>query len=44
MNWGNLQDSDIFVTRFQTLLTMDVDFIELVTWNDYGESRCAQLS
>lgn len=37
-NWSQAQDEDIFVSRFQHLLTLKPDFIELVTWNDWGES------
>lgn len=43
MNWGNQQDNDIFVTRFQNLLKMDVDLLELVTWNDYGKDCLIEL-
>lgn len=37
-NWANAQDDRIFIDRFQNLLQLQPDFIELVTWNDWGES------
>ena len=37
-NWANAQDDRIFIDRFQNLLKLQPDFIELVTWNDWGES------
>lgn len=37
-NWAHAQDQDIFISRFQHLLALQPDFIELITWNDWGES------
>ncbi|MDI1486564.1 MAG: hypothetical protein OHK93_005795 [Ramalina farinacea] len=38
LNWLNAQDSGIWFDRWLSLLQLQPDFIELVTWNDYGES------
>ncbi|MCJ1230621.1 hypothetical protein MMC12_007295 [Toensbergia leucococca] len=37
-NWSQAQDAAIFVSRWQHLLQLQPDYIELVTWNDWGES------
>jgi hypothetical protein len=37
-NWAHAQDDGIFIDRFQNLLKLKPDFIELTTWNDWGES------
>lgn len=38
MNWANKQDDGIFVQKWLHLLQLKPDFIEIVTWNDWGES------
>ena len=38
MNWANKQDDGIFVQKWLHLLKLQPDFIEIVTWNDWGES------
>lgn len=38
MNWANKQDDGIFIHRWLHLLKLKPDFIEIVTWNDWGES------
>ena len=37
-NWSNAQDDSIWVDRWVNLLGLKPDFIEIVTWNDWGES------
>lgn len=37
-NWAHAQDGDIYITRALNLLKLKPDFIELTTWNDWGES------
>jgi glucan endo-1,3-alpha-glucosidase len=37
-NWGNPEDDQIFFDKWERLLELQPDFIELVTWNDHGES------
>jgi glucan endo-1,3-alpha-glucosidase len=37
-NWGNPEDDQIFFDKWERLLELKPDFIELVTWNDHGES------
>lgn len=37
-NWSQAQDDAIFIDRWQHLLQLKPDFIEVVTWNDWGES------
>ena len=37
-NWSHAQDDAIFIDRFLDLLDIGPDFIEMVTWNDWGES------
>ncbi|KAI4263102.1 MAG: hypothetical protein L6R42_001740 [Xanthoria sp. 1 TBL-2021] len=37
-NWAQAQDDKIFVDRWSSLLTLQPDFIEIVTWNDWSES------
>ena len=41
MNWAQAQDDAIFVDRFTNILALDPrpDFIEITTWNDFGESH-----
>ena len=38
MNWANKQDDGIFIHKWLHLLKLKPDFIEIVTWNDWGES------
>lgn len=39
-NWAHAQNGGIFINRFASLLSLPnpPQFIELVTWNDFGES------
>ncbi|KAF1984391.1 glycoside hydrolase family 71 protein [Aulographum hederae CBS 113979] len=37
-NWAHAQDDKVFVTRAKNLLELKPDYIELTTWNDWGES------
>ncbi|KAF1983405.1 glycoside hydrolase family 71 protein [Aulographum hederae CBS 113979] len=37
-HWAQAQDSSIFIPRLKNLLRRKPDYIELVTWNDFGES------
>lgn len=37
-NWLHAQDSFIWAARWENLLKLKPDYIEIVTWNDYGES------
>jgi glucan endo-1,3-alpha-glucosidase len=37
-NWSHAQDDAIFIDRWQHLLQLKPDLIEIVTWNDWGES------
>ena len=37
-NWSNAQDDSVWVDRWLNLLKLKPDFIEIVTWNDWGES------
>jgi len=37
-NWAQAQNDAIFLDRFQHLLQLRPDFIEITTWNDWGES------
>ena len=37
-NWSHAQDENIFLNRWLHLLDLQPDYIEIVTWNDYGES------
>ena len=37
-NWSQAQDDAIFIDRWQHLLQLKPDLIEIVTWNDWGES------
>lgn len=36
-NWIYKSD-DLFTTRWESLVSLQPDFIEIITWNDYGES------
>ena len=38
LNWSQAQDDSIWVDRWINLLSLKPDFIEIVTWNDWGES------
>ena len=38
MNWSNAQDDGIWINKWLHLLELQPDFIEIVTWNDWGES------
>ena len=38
MNWANKQDDGIFIHKWMHLLKLKPDFIEIVTWNDWGEA------
>ena len=37
-NWLNAQDDDMWLDRWMNLLKVKPSFIEIVTWNDFGES------
>ena len=37
-NWLNAQDDNMWVDRWMHLLKVKPSFIEIVTWNDFGES------
>lgn len=37
-NWLNAQDDTIWLDRWMNLLKVKPSFIEIVTWNDFGES------
>ena len=37
-NWSHAQDDAIFIDRWQHLLQLKPNLIEIVTWNDWGES------
>lgn len=37
-NWLNAQDDNMWVDRWMNLLKVKPNFIEIVTWNDFGES------
>jgi glucan endo-1,3-alpha-glucosidase len=37
-NWSHAQDDAIFIDMWQHLLQLKPDIIEIVTWNDWGES------
>ncbi len=38
-NWSHAQDDGIFVDRWLHLLQLKPDYIEIITWNDWGESH-----
>ena len=38
MNWSNKQDDGIWIHKWLHLLELKPDFVEIVTWNDWGES------
>ncbi|KAG7006432.1 hypothetical protein G7Y79_00014g036070 [Physcia stellaris] len=38
MNWANKQDDGIWIHKWLHLLQLQPDFIEIVTWNDWGEA------
>jgi len=38
MNWLHAQDSGMWIERWMNLLHLKPDYIEIITWNDYGES------
>lgn len=38
MNWANKQDDGTFIHKWLHLLKLKPEFIEIVTWNDWGES------
>ncbi|KAL9127528.1 MAG: hypothetical protein Q9217_003616 [Psora testacea] len=38
MNWLHAQDSGMWLDRWMHLLELKPNFIEVVTWNDFGES------
>lgn len=38
MNWAHKQDDGIWIHKWLHLLKLKPDFIEIVTWNDWGES------
>lgn len=38
-NWLNAQDSNIFIDRWVELLKLKPDYIEVISWNDFGESH-----
>ena len=37
-NWSHAQDGAIFIDRWLNLLLLQPNFIEMITWNDWGES------
>ena len=38
-NWLNAQDSNIYIDRWTELLKLKPDYIEVISWNDFGESH-----
>ncbi|CAF9939149.1 MAG: hypothetical protein ALECFALPRED_007994 [Alectoria fallacina] len=38
-NWLNAQDSNIYIDRWVDLLKLKPDYIEVISWNDFGESH-----
>lgn len=38
-NWLNAQDSNIYIDRWVNLLKLKPDYIEVISWNDFGESH-----
>ena len=38
-NWLNAQDSNIYIDRWNDLLKLKPNYIEVISWNDYGESH-----
>lgn len=38
-NWLNAQDSNIYIDRWVELLKLQPDYIEVISWNDFGESH-----
>lgn len=38
MNWSQKQDDGIWIHKWLHLLKLQPDFVEIVTWNDWGEA------
>ena len=38
-NWLNAQDSNIYIDRWVELLKLQPPYIEVISWNDWGESH-----
>ncbi|KAI9720561.1 MAG: hypothetical protein M1812_002741 [Candelaria pacifica] len=38
-NWSHAQDDGIFIDRWLHLLQLKPNYIEIITWNDWGESH-----
>lgn len=38
-NWLNAQDSNIYIDRWMELLKLQPNYIEVISWNDFGESH-----
>lgn len=38
-NWLNAQDSNIYIDRWVELLKLKPEYIEVISWNDWGESH-----
>lgn len=38
-NWLHAQDSNIYIDRWVELLKLKPNYIEVISWNDYGESH-----
>ena len=38
-NWLHAQDSNIFIDRWVELLKLKPNYIEVISWNDFGESH-----
>ncbi|KAL6719419.1 hypothetical protein ACLMJK_003659 [Lecanora helva] len=38
MNWLHAQDSYMWIDRWMNLLKLKPNYIEIITWNDFGES------
>lgn len=38
-NWLNAQDSNIYIDRWVELLKLKPNYIEVISWNDFGESH-----
>lgn len=38
-NWLNAQDSNIYIDRWVELLKLKPDYIQVISWNDFGESH-----
>ena len=41
-NWIYRSDDHLYATRWLNILSPDIDpdFVQIISWNDYGESHC----